>query len=493
MSTAYRRTWSFCPVLLAGCLFASAPASADPVSTDALRHVLAGTLTPDQVDQVMSSPDTVDRLTGWLSFMRDPMGAAARLVISVTHQEPDREVVVLSLYRTGIFQRHDGDFPVSESQDFMLDRIQVAMPPPQTPRSRPARRVAPKPSPPSATAPVVLPKATGTRVCSPDQSACWQNTTRRFLDEHPPACEPYLIEEQTHIKSLSRIGDPNYTTPIVPDDLEGPFREREARMREVAGPYPGGAMSPNPLVSPATATITNEPPVRVPPPEKPSARCLTEWNGDLDLVIPTLSCTRAVLACARYVDGDPLAAMAEWPLSPISSIPGLSHYLHFKARAISADRSWEGAWALRWMDRALVHTRKGNGNYVRQAMKSVATRPDEQRVLAFHLRQWAADERRPGYQAIIDRIYREHFLELYPGMADARGLPDITRFPTRLWWATNWLAVLKRSGIPPREGIAWLKCQPDGQAMDVLRDLLPYLSERPRFAPLARELLSCLQ
>ena len=460
-----------------------------PRNTSAVRDLLAPHLSAADLRAVMASAATVSRVTRLLDVMASGPGRDQFLAVDVVPVPGGGRTVYVSLRQRGTLDRSEADRSYRQESATTVGEVAILLRPVELPPP-PAPTIAmPAPRP----APDALP--TGSAPCSSGDAACWRHDTMRELFDHPPSCEAYLEEQDRHVKRLALDFDVNgRAVPSAIPDPTAPERDRQLRAREWAGAYPTGEIDSG-FDEFATRPIrlTNGAPCAAPRPARPSDECSAEWAERSVSAVPTLACTREIVDHEHWRVGDALVRAAEAPFSPIASLPIVSQILAAKARRVADDTSWRGVFAVRWIERLADARARGDDAYQDRAAANLAGTPEERRILAANLRRWLASAVNAPWHDTIRAFYEERFTALYPQAVDACGMPLLEGFPTRLWWATNWLAAAQRRGLAPEAAAEMLRCAPDnGQAIAVLKDLAPHLSTDPRFASIVVPLVALL-
>lgn len=461
-------------------------ATPTPQDATAVRNLLAPHLSPADLRTVLGSPATVARVARLLDVMASPAGREQFVAVDITPVPGGGRTVYVSLRHRGTLERSEADRSYRQESAVTVGEVAITLRPPPPP--------APMIAMPT---PLAIPDAlpTGPAPCPPGDAACWRHDTMQELFDNPPTCEAYLVEQTQHLKRLAQDYDPNgRAVPSAFVDLAAPEKDRQLRVREWAGAYPDGAVVQGfEGLARRDIRLTNGAPCAAPQPARPSDGCSAEWAERSIAAVPTLACTREIVDHEHWRVGDALVRAAEIPFSPIASLPIVSQILAAKARRVADDTSWRGVFAIRWIERLADARGRGDTGYLDRAAANLANAPEERRILSTHLRKWLASAVNAPWHPTIQSFYEERFTALYPEAVDSCGMPLLGRFPTRLWWAKNWLAAAQRRGLEPEAAAEMLQCAPDsGQAVAVLKDLAPHLSSDARFAPMVGKLVALL-
>lgn len=440
-----------------------------------VNQVLLGTLDGQTARAVRDTPAAVRKIKEILAFLGSPGGEGWRLDVRATREKGGTLVVRLVLRgRATVLHARDIERPGSSEVELPQATFRLSRRP-ETPPSPPVASWPPAATPevPDALPPPVDP-------CRAGDAACWLRST--LVPGREPACTRYLSEAESHRRRLDQFGDPNVGWK-EPADLDAPALDRAEHMKLVGQKYPSGTRIDVSNFAEMDRSTRERPSSGPGLPRDPSDECKAEWASQAPGTLPTLACALEAERWERWVLRDPVARAATLPvLSAIGSLPILSNYLAFRGRQAADDRSGDGMWAARWMDRVATAFQGGNDRLLDAGMAVVAGRADERKSLARHLRRWADRAEYRDWQPVIDRIYGEFFTSLYPEAADRAGLPVLDRFPVRLWWATNWVAAVRRTGLDPGNALDLLRCAPDGErSVAVLKDLAPWLKGRARY------------
>ncbi len=454
-----------------------------PGTAGEVRRLLAPHLTPSDLRRVMGNPATVSRVARLLDVTARDQGRDLFVEVEVEPSPDGGRTVYVALRHRGTLQRSGADRTYRQDSATTVGEVAIRVPPPPLPSPVIAAPALPP------VAPDFLPVTPAP--CAPGDADCWRRDTLRRMFDRPPTCEAYLVEQDLHLGRLATDPDPNgQAARAGTPDPGAPERERQLRMREWMGPYPSGAIDEGSgTFLRDRVTITNAPQCAPPTPAEPSDACRAEWAERSLAAVPTLACTRMLVDHEHWRGGDGLVRAAEAPFSPLGSLPIISHILAAKARKVADDTSWRGIFAVRWMERLADARNRGDTGYLDRAAANLVQSPDERRVLASNLRRWMASGTSSPWHATILSFYEERFTALYPDAADANGLPMLSRFPTRLWWATNWLSAVQRRGLAPEAAAELLRCAPNGAvSVAVLKDLAPMLASDPRFSSMLSRL-----
>lgn len=460
--------------------------SRTPLDTGAVRRLLTPHLSRADLAVVLSSSTTVARLSRLLDVLASPDGRDQYVEVEVAPAPGGGRTVYVSLRHKGPLERSSADRSWRQESAVTVGEVAIFLRPPP-----PAPVIAmPAPVP---LQPDVLP--TSETPCAPGDADCWRRGTLRQLSLRPPACETYLVEQDAHLARLGLAHDANGAAAKAPvPDPTAPERDRQQRMSEWAGAYPTGEIDQGfESIARRDLRIVNSAPCTAPRPSLPADACFAEWAEGSIASVPTLACTREVVDHQHWRVGDGLVRAAEAPFSPLGSLPIISHILAAKARRVADDTSWRGVFAVRWMERLADARARGDLEYMDRVAANLAGAPEERRILATHLRRWMTSAQNAPWHATIRAFYEERFTALYPDAADSTGMPVLSRFPTRLWWATNWLSEVMRRGMAAEAAAGLLRCcTGSGEAVAVLKDLAPHLAADPRFGGMVGKLVAML-
>lgn len=451
----------------------SRPAPSALATNDEVRVFIVKSLNQQQVSAVMASRTAVGRIAELIAFIRTPAGEGMSIEIDVRPvSRPNDTHVLVSLVGKFTLEDLTRDMARPRVQTFRIPEFSLHITPfvqHARPKVAVPETIVEKPDVVSGMI------ADQVSVCGPNDSSCWIDSA--VVADTDLVCGEVIRELGAHLTAMQGLGDPNTTPGLTKNDLSKGQKDLSEHMSLVGRQRPCGRLGDDQhprfdSFEPAVPCLAGE----------PSETCMAEFNTNLDRTIPTLECTKAVIEWQRWSRDDPVVSAAQFPLTSwVGNLPIVSNYLAFKGRVAADNFSWKGVWAVRWLDRVGRWYRQGDIAFVKKAIASVGGVPGERKVLAYHLRLWFGSKAFEDLNQLFTLIYQEHFLDLYPEAASRDGLPDVGAFPTRLWWASNWLAAIRDRGIDPVTAVKMLDCSPDGPAgRRILAELAPYLQQMPR-------------
>lgn len=352
--------------------------------------------------------------------------------------------------------------PFSQSED---DKKEIASnDKPKKPRKKKNNKIG-EPTGPGladeyAGVPTARSSARSSAICPPNDRGCWQKQIE-LLDSVPnlAGCGEYIDEAENYERNIDRAVDPN-------------LPKMSPLERALANPPPPVGWSRHGDAH-ASSSIS-----------KPSGQCVAEWNGEE--AIPTLACTESVLQYERW-SRDGLAKASDATYGLVGRLPIISTFVFLKQSEVSRSTAHNSIWAARWLDFMRVKHQKGDYDRIDEGIKMLGR--SERQVLLARIRKWYNEKDMADYRPLFTTLLQNYFIDLYPEAADENGLPAFEKMPTRLWWATNWLATVKRRGMPLPAALNLLRCTASSYvAVATLKGLIPYLKSTGRFRNMAEEL-----